>query len=144
MTLKQLFSKHAEKIRFVLVGGINTVVDFAILFILFNAIGLDKLLSNVISTSTAMVLSYFMNQRFTFKAKKQTPKQFVYFVVITLIGLWVIQSAIISVLGQFLGQIISNENVRLLVSKIIATGASMLWNFVLYKKFVFINSQDKV
>ena len=144
MNLKQFFSRHAEKIRFVLVGGTNTVIDFVILFVLFNAIGLDKLVSNIISTSIAMVLSYFMNQRFTFKTEKQTPKQFIYFIVITLIGLWGIQSLIISTLSQYLEQIIGNENMRLLVGKVIATSASMLWNFVLYKKFVFTDRKNEI
>ena len=57
--MEKLLKKHAEKIRFALVGGFNTALDFIILFGLV-ALGLDKIPANYISTTVTMVISFFI------------------------------------------------------------------------------------
>ena len=118
-------SKNRQKIRFLLVGGTNTAIDFGLLFIL-NTLGLPRVLSNTISTGVAFIFSFFANRNFTFSANSgNIKKQMILFIIVTLFGLWVIQPIIIS--------LISN----LLVGKIIATAVTLVWNYLFYSRLVF-------
>lgn len=135
--MDKVLKKHAQKIRFAIVGGANTALDFAILFILTFA-GLDKIAANYISTGASLIFSFFVNKSFTFKNKAgNAKKQFVLFLVITLIGLWVIQPVIILVSTSSLESVIPNEAINLFVAKMIATIASLIWNYLLYSRIVF-------
>ena len=136
--MENLIKKHADKIRFILVGGTNTVIDFVILFSLFNLVGLPVFYSNVISTSVALTFSFFANKTFTFKdGGGITKKKMATFLFITLVGLWLIQPVIILVVRSIFGTIITNDNILLLTGKLIATCVTLVWNYILYRKFVF-------
>jgi putative flippase GtrA len=135
--LKKLLDKHSDKIRFILVGGTNTAIDITILFGL-KALGLPTIPSNFISTSIALVFSYFANKKFTFKDNVSKDKtQFVKFLGITLFGLWAIQPTIIWIIGLILQNLDLNTYVVLFIGKIIATCATLVWNYLLYRKFVY-------
>lgn len=144
--MKQLLKKHAEKLRFGLVGLVNTTIDFGILFGLV-ALGLPTLVSNFVSTSVALSFSYIANKKFTFKhTGKNSTKQMVYFLVITLFGLWIIQPVIIEETKLFVSQFVENTTfgkyLILCVGKGLATFASLTWNYLLYRKFVFIRTDQ--
>jgi len=152
--VKNLLKKHAEKVRFGLVGIVNTAIDFVILFVLV-ALGLPTIASNFVSTSVALVFSFFANKSFTFRHEgKNSTKQLIYFFAITLFGLWIIQPIIITVVNLLLGtwftssalviwlgqlsSLFKAKYIVLLVGKGLATLASLIWNYLLYRKFVFV------
>lgn len=136
--MKNLIKKHAEKLRFGLVGIVNTAIDFGILFILVKAFNLPTIGANYISTSVALIFSFFANKKFTFKNNNSDQiKQFATFLVVTLIGLWVVQPLIISWSGILFEKIALNTDLSLLISKLLATIASLIWNYLMYRKFVF-------
>ena len=135
--MKNLLRNHADKIRFALVGGTNTAIDFAILFGL-KSLGLPALTSNFISTSVALIFSFFANKKFTFRDSNTTGKtQFIKFLAITLFGLWIIQPIIIWLVGLTLQPFNLNDYVTLLIGKLLATCATLVWNYLLYKRFVY-------
>lgn len=128
---------HTEKLRFLIVGGTNTAIDFSILFFFASVIGLPRVPSNFISTSIALMFSFYANKNFTFKTDSSSKKHFALFLLITLFGLWIIQPPIIEASNIFMEQYINNQNINLFIGKSIATIVTLIWNFVLYKKFVF-------
>ncbi len=135
--MEKLLKKHVEKIKFIVVGGFNTALDFAILFLL-TFMGVDKFVANYISTGVALIFSFFANKTFTFKNKSENAKkQFALFLVITLLGLWVIQPLVIWGSTSLLGSFITNEAINLFVAKLIATVASLIWNYIFYSRIVF-------
>lgn len=135
--MKETLQQHADKLRFALVGGINTVIDFGILFSLVY-LGLDKIPSNFISTSVAFVFSFFANKTFTFKSKTGNAKrEFSLFILVTLFGLWVLQPVVITAVSFILTPLDVKEGAALFIGKIIATGVSLVWNYVMYSRFVF-------
>lgn len=140
---KTLVLKHAQKVRFAIVGGANTALDFIVLFAL-TALGMDKIVANYFSTSVALVFSFFANKSFTFKHKTgSAKKQFAAFLVITLIGLWVLQPIIIWVSSGALEPYITNEPLNLFIAKLLATVASLIWNYLLYSRLVFKKTEDQ-
>ena len=135
--MRDLAKKHAEKIRFALIGGINTAIDFLVLFILVG-LGVPTLISNILSTSTALTFSFFANKKFTFKeTNKITRSQVLQFLGITLTGLWIIQPVIIFTVSFVLSGLKLDAFVVLFIGKFIATIATLIWNYLLYKNFVF-------
>lgn len=132
--MKALLKKHESKLRFAFIGGINTALDFGILFLL-TALGLDKLVANFFSTSVAFVFSFFANRTFTFKSTGSAKKQFLPFLIVTLIGLWILQPLVILAITQLLHSL--DKALALFIAKLIATVVSLIWNYILYSRFVF-------
>jgi len=139
--VESLLKKHETKLRFLIVGGSNTVLDFALLFLLTN-LGLSKIVANTISTGTAFIFSFFANKKFTFKnTTKNLKRQLIAFTLVTLSGLWLLQPLIIWIATSFLESHITNEDLNLFIAKVIATAASMVWNYLLYSRLVFIEEK---
>jgi len=111
--MKKLLKKHAEKLRFAVVGGLNTVIDFAILLTL-TSIGVPAAIANYPSSTVAVIFSFFANKKYTFKATgTNLRREILLFLIFTLFCAWVIQPltiiAILSLLS-FLGSSIANFN----------------------------------
>lgn len=140
--MQKLIKKHAEKLRFAVVGGANTLLDFAILFLMVG-LGLDRIAANFISTSTAFIFSFFVNKSFTFKSKGgNVKKQFAIFLVITLFGLWVIQPIIITATAWAISDLGIPDPLVLFIGKMLATVATLFWNYILYSRYVFKKPVD--
>lgn len=141
--MQEIAKKHANKIRFTIVGSINTIIDFSILFILTTLFNIPKELANFISTFVAFLFSFFANKKYTFKStSKNLKKQFLLFTIVTLFGLWVIQTIIIAAITPVSTNLGVNKATALLISKLIATIASLIWNYTLYSKLVFKKSKN--
>lgn len=128
----------SQKIRFMLVGGTNTVIDFGLLFML-RALGLPTIPANVISTTSAFCFSFFANKKYTFKSTTNAniKREIVLFVVVTLFGLWVLQTVVIAIVAPLLSTIIPSMDMALLGAKLVATVVTLIWNYVMYSRVVF-------
>lgn len=141
--MQEIAKKHADKLRFTIVGSINTVIDFSILFTLTTLFNVPKELANFISTFVAFLFSFFANKKYTFKStSKNLKKQFLLFTIVTLFGLWVIQTIIITAITPVFTNLGINKPAALLISKLIATVASLIWNYTLYSRVVFKKSKN--
>ena len=91
------------------------------------------------STSISFIFSFFANKRYTFKSssKENIVREMVLFTVVTLFGLWVIQGLIIHFLTPVIMNVGFTEELALLASKLVATVASLIWNYLLYSRVVF-------
>lgn len=136
-TIKQ-FSK------FIIVGGINTAIDVIILRILVGVTGIVSgggiVVLNAVSFSAAVVNSYFMNKLWTFEDKTRTEKEpfkFTQFFIVSIIGIS-INSGVVYAITTFTSPMLGlSEANWVVVAKLLATGFSLVWNFVGYKLFVF-------
>lgn len=156
MSAKQrVLSKIGGQVgRFGLVGILNTVVDVVIVNVLVH-FGLGIVIAGAISGTIAMVNSFIFNQRFTFKVNRVKGMRVVYFFVITMFGLYVIRPLILNFftkqwlapgeivyqvthsIGLPLSKTFDSNNFALGVAIVVVLG----YNFVMYKKFVFV--EDK-
>ena len=136
--LKKL--KNNQAFWFSIIGGINTALDFIILFVL-TSFGVKIFIANIFSTGTTFIISFLLNKKITFKSvsnnKKELIREMVLFILVTLFGLWVIQNIVISTTMPIFENLLKNKRISLLLSKLIATIFSLIWNFILYKKVVF-------
>lgn len=154
---KNIVLSLAEKARFVVVGLINTGVDLLVLNLIVSFIGLPLYGANLISAFAAMCLSFVLNKNFVFHEKGHaTVRDFFTFIGVTLIGIWGVQTLVIFLLTQqfpqplytiadvvyyhvdyngFVG--LSIDFIRNNIAKIVATVASLVWNYLFYKYIVF-------
>lgn len=138
-------------VKFGAVGIVNTLANFAIFNLLVVVFGLPILLSNICAVTIVMAVSLQLNRQFVFKTsdQKSYASHVARFVVVTVFGQYFIQNAILlGALSALQGMssltgIFANQLVQANIAKIIGVGASAVWNFVLYKFWVFAPSGDQ-
>lgn len=127
--------------KFVIVGGLNTFLDFAILNFLIAssgiATGLGYSFFKGISFLVAVTNSYFWNKYWTFEATGKKELQFLQFIVVSAIGLFInvgVASFIVNNVGAP-GSI--SPALWANIGALVAVAASLIWNFLGYKFIVF-------
>ena len=125
--------------KFAQVGVLNTAIDFGILNLLIFVTGITSGLSiiplNAVSFSLAIINSFFWNEKWVFKAKKEA--NFITFIAVTLIGL-AINSGIVYVISTFVPPVfVDSQKLWTNLAKVLATGVSLIWNFMGYRLVVF-------
>jgi putative flippase GtrA len=139
--MEKLLKKYAKQIRFCVVGGINTLLDFSLLFLFVN-LGLNKIPANYLSTGISFIVSFFLNRSYTLKKHDSNiKKQFILFTVVTLTGIWGLQPLIIWSLTPLIAKFTSNSQIILFITKLVATIVTLIWNYLFYSRTVFKDKQ---
>ena len=117
-------------IRFSIVGGVATLIDFGVLYLLKEFVGFPPLLANTFSFTISVVYNYIASIKWVFKVDKQknSTVQFILFVFFSVIGL-LINNAI-----MWLS--INKLHIHYLLGKVLATIVVMVFNFITRKKFL--------
>ena len=121
--IKQLF-------RFGLVGGICFLIDYSILYICTDIFTIHYLISSVISFTISTIFNYILSIKWVFNLKenRNSKKDFVNFIVFSVIGL--ILNQIIMWFG------VDILNIYYMITKIISTCIVMCFNFITRKIFL--------
>ncbi len=125
-----LYVRHGKKIKFLMTGGLNTLLDFLIYGLLANMLGVYVLTANVVSTSICMAVSFWLNYTFVWRSKKSKKETAPKFIAVSLFSAWVVQSVVIFLVVGLLGE---DAN---LIAKLVGVSFGMVSNYLGYK-FVF-------
>lgn len=115
-------------LKFGVVGGIAFVIDYGILFLLAKVIGLNELISAAISFIISLTFNYFLSTKWVFEAKKQTPKEVIIFVLLSVVGLSINEVLI------YLGT--KKLGIDVMIVKLFATAIVMVYNFITRKLII--------
>lgn len=117
-------------VKFIIVGGIATIIDFVLLYILKEFVGINEIVSNTISFTISLIYNYIASIKWVFDVdnNKNQNKQFVTFVVFSIIGLFINNLILWICIDKF--------SINYLLGKVIATGIVMIFNFVTRKIFL--------
>ncbi len=149
MPLQKNTKDMRRVVRFILVGVLNTAIDFAVLNILISAFGLGGnnhflyIVFRSISFSVAVVNSFFWNKRWVFKRNRRVLHQYgehTQFELGSFLGVSVVGLVINSLLALFFFSVMSPVLPTFYAANIgalIGTCGALAWNFIGYKKFVF-------
>jgi len=141
MNLKLIIKKHSDFLRYILVGGFNTVLDIGLFTLLANFFLLNPLISNIISTIIVVSISFFLNYHFVFKSNKSKVKTAPFFIGVTLFNGWIIQSIVIWLVISTLGDVFAHEWINL-IAKICGVAVGMICNFLEYR-IIFKDKNSK-
>jgi putative flippase GtrA len=116
--------------KYFIVGGLSTVLDFAILFIFTHFADFNYLESSIISFISGSVLNYYLCIFWIFKIRvvENRYREFFYYGIITGIGLC-INLLLIWSFTEFIG-------FYFMFSKLLATFVTYWWNFGARKYFL--------
>lgn len=115
-------------LKFGVVGVIAFVIDYGILFLLAKVIRLNELISAAISFIISLTFNYFLSTKWVFEAKKQTPKEVIIFVLLSVVGLGINEVLI------YLGT--KKLGIDVMIVKLFATAIVMVYNFITRKLII--------
>ncbi len=116
--------------KFVIVGGIATLLDWILYYIMYKFIYIYPLIANIISFSISAVYNYTASIKWVFDVNENKSKKrmFIEFMAFSIIGL------LLTELLLWIG--IDNLHMNAMLIKIIATAIVMVFNFVTRKMFL--------
>lgn len=125
--------------RFLTVGAVGTVLDFAILTTLKLA-GLPTLFANSISFTAGLLNNFTWNRLWTFGDTTRTNwrRQLAQYAVISLFGLALNNLIVLSLESAF-GSLLGSTQWAYLPAKVIATGVVVFWNYFANRTWTFKN-----
>lgn len=142
----QKFPVIEQFIKFALIGAMNTLVDLSILNLLMyvsgQAEGIYYSVFKAFSFTCAVIFSYNLNKRWTFKdlADEDRAKKFTQFLAISIIGA-IINVSTATIVVSYVKPII---NISFLtpqlwgnIGALAGTAVGLVWNFLGYKFIVF-------
>ena len=122
---------HVQLLRYVVVGGVATLADFAVYVLLVKLLGLHYLLGNAGGFSVGVLVNYLMSIWWVFPSRRLRSKsaEFVIFALIGMVGLGI--SELCMVLG------VSVLGIYDLLTKVGATVCTLAWNFTVRRWLLF-------
>ena len=90
--ISTFFKKYANHgitkfIKYGLVGGLGLIVDMAVFYLMNKKLGVNYVVSNITSSSIAVVHNFILNSYFTFNVTDKKLKRFLSFYAIALTGM---------------------------------------------------------
>lgn len=119
-----------QLLKFGVVGGIAFIVDYSVLFVCTDFLGIYYLVSSLISFTVSTIFNYYASVKWVFDVdqKKNQKKNFLTFIIFSLIGLG---------LNQFIMWFgVDSLHIHYMLVKIGATAIVMIFNFVTRKMFL--------
>lgn len=117
-------------VRFGIVGASGMVVDFGVTWLCKEKLHWNKYLSNSLGFILAATNNYFWNRLWTFQSESvEIVREYSTFVLIALVGLG-LNNLIIWLLHE-------KARLNFYLSKLIAIGCVMVWNFSMNYLFTF-------
>lgn len=120
-------------LKFGVVGAIAFLIDYGLLMLLSQLLGMDPVLSAGISFCVSVVFNYVASMRFVFTHRDDMSRQreFAIFIVLSVIGL------IINELCMIAGvSLLGDSALAVTATKVFATAVVMVWNFISRKKWL--------
>lgn len=122
----------AHAVRFMIVGFLNTILDYSLFNALYYISGIHLISANIVSGSAAILLSFLLNRNWTFADRRSSRgalRQFGRHVLTASGGL------VLSTLTVWLVAHVFPAY----LAKLVAVTVSFSWNFALSRQWVFMD-----
>lgn len=120
-------------LKFGVVGAIAFLIDYGVLMLLSQVIGMNPVISASISFVVSVVFNYVASMHYVFTRRDDISRrrEFTIFVILSAIGLVI--NEIIMVIGV---NVLGDSALMVTITKLVATAIVMVWNFVSRKKWL--------
>ncbi len=121
----RVFNHHI--IRYIFSGGMGAIVNLGLLYILTDLVHLHYLVSGIIAFICAVIVSFFMQKKWTFKdhSTENTHKKFGVFVIVAVVNL-ALNTALLYFFTDF-------WHWHYMVSQFFAAAIVAVWSYFIYK-----------
>ena len=142
--LRSLVTREArgQFLRLGLIGGLNTIVYFVLLNVLFSVVGLTDFWSVTWAFVMATGLSYLLNRRWTFqiKAGRGSFQETLVFYAVNLAA-WAATVGLVELAERVFG---TSTALQINLASLVATGIILIPKFASYRDLVFKKALDEV
>ncbi|MBA4700380.1 MAG: GtrA family protein [Ruminococcus sp.] len=130
MDNKKKTSLWKQIIRFAVVGGSAFLIDYSIMILLTEFFGINYLISNAISFTISVIYNYLLSVHWVFDVNggRSQTQDFLVFIILSVIGLGINQ--------LIMWLCVDKIGIFYMISKIGATGVTMVYNFITRKIFL--------
>jgi putative flippase GtrA len=118
-----------QLIKFVIVGVLNTLLGYAVIFACMYLLGATAVVSNVVGYAAGLVLSYVLNRKVTFKSTSKSKSEIFRFLLVFMVAY--LANLIVLLLLIRVGS--AHEG----VAQVLAGVVYVFVSFVLNKYYVF-------
>lgn len=125
----------SQLIRFALVGVLNTVVGYSVIFACMYLLGMKPVPSNIAGYAFGLVVSYTLNRSFTFRSVAGKKREIVRFLTIFMIA-YLTNIGVLVLLSDHAG-------VHKGWAQLIAGGVYTVLFFILSKYYVFVDAPQR-
>jgi putative flippase GtrA len=129
--MKSLFVRflHSSFLKYAIVGGLGLIVDMGLFYVFYEILHINYIVSNIMSSSLAVVHNFILNSWFTFKVKDKLLLRFISFYSIALAGM--------ALSSGMLALMIDGMHMNSMVSKAISVCVVALIQYFVNKKLTF-------
>jgi putative flippase GtrA len=132
MSLFYIKLSRSELFRFIkygLVGVLGLVVDLGVFYLMNKVLGINYVVSNITSSTLAVIHNFILNSYFTFKVTDSKLKRFMSFYLVAVVGM--------AVSTALLALMIDGLKMDAMISKLIAVFIVAFCQYFVNKKFTF-------
>ncbi|MDQ1284068.1 MAG: hypothetical protein QG620_416 [Patescibacteria group bacterium] len=131
---KKLVSEKTDKaslqfFRYLIAGGTATLVDLAVLFVLYHLLHINYLAAAALGFLFGVITNFTINIAIVFESQGKMKKEFLLFAAVGLGGLLWTELILWVLSGKF--------HLPVMAAKLVAVVLVLNWNFFMRKKFVF-------
>lgn len=130
----------AQPVKFLLVGVINTIVGYGVMFGAYNLLHLDYWVSSAANYIIGSICSFLLNKYFTFQARKFSVAELVRFIICILVC-YLVGYGIARPVVRFIFQA-ARPTIQDNLAMLGGSGVFTVLNFFGQKFFVFRNSGE--
>ena len=129
--LGEFFTPNAliQLIRYLITGVSSAALEFSILYVLTNYAHMWHIFSNSISVFVSFWFNFLLTKFWTFKSRNNFYRQLGMYTILFFINIG-ISNAVMYLFTDVL-------SFHYMLSKVVASGVIVCWNFVVYKKVIY-------
>ena len=132
--IRKIVSEHKYTFtKFCLVGGLSTIVNYAVFYVLFQFLGINYLISSALGYISGVFIGFNLNKKYTFQSKSkeyivEIIKYFMVYTVSLFLGLAVLKGQV-TILG-----------INILIANVFTIGFTTMTNYIGSRYIVFHES----
>ena len=135
--IKKIINKNSEIIRYVIVGGLTTLVSllsyYICIWLFLNPDnGVQLQVANIISWILSVTFAYFANRRYVFKSQNEKTLKEAFSFYLTRVSTLLIDMAIMYIFVSVLG--LNDKIIKLVVQVVVVILNYIFGKFIVFKK----------
>jgi putative flippase GtrA len=120
--------RNGYLVKFLVVGGVSFAIDLGLLALLHEAGKVDLWIATPIAFLASLVFNFFVQRKFTFQSGARAHVSFLKYGALVVFNV---------VATDVIVNLVAGSGYSYAIGKVIATVATTVWNFLLYKHWIF-------